>query len=98
MNPKKHLNQFLTILYIRLIEYDDLMERVFLQNLISPTHEWYPSLPTNSICSFDDVKVVFLNRYSQPITYHTILADFTRIHLEKNERIKYFNMHFFRTL
>jgi hypothetical protein len=36
--------------------------------------------------------------YAQPITYHTLITQFTQINLQKGERIKYFNSHFFKTL
>jgi hypothetical protein len=49
MDPKNHMDQFLSICDIHLIEHDDVMVRVFLQTLIGPTYEWYLSLPAQSI-------------------------------------------------
>jgi hypothetical protein len=51
MDPKKHMDQFLSICDIHLIEHDDVMVRVFLQTLIGPTYDWYLSLPAQSIGS-----------------------------------------------
>jgi hypothetical protein len=39
-----------------------------------------------------------MTRYAQPIAYHTLLTQFTQIHLQKGERIKDFNLQFFKTL
>jgi hypothetical protein len=39
-----------------------------------------------------------MTRYAQPIAYHTLLTHFTQIHLQKGERIRYFNLRFFKTL
>jgi hypothetical protein len=93
---KGHMDQFLSICDIHLIEHDDVMVRVFLQTLIGPTYEWYLSLPTQSIGSFDDIEDMFMTRYAQPIAYHTFLTQFTQIHLQKGERIKDFNLQFLR--
>jgi hypothetical protein len=41
---------------------------------------------------------VFMARYAQLVAYHTLLTQFTQIHLEKNERIKDFNLCFFKIL
>ena len=44
------------------------------------------------------MKEAFLFRYSQPVPYYTLLTDFTQIHLEKNEKIRDFNLRFHKTL
>ena len=36
--------------------------------------------------------------FSPPIAYHTLLTNFTQIGLRKNERIRYFNLRFNKTL
>jgi hypothetical protein len=92
MDPKRHMDQFLTICEIHLIEHDDVMVRVFLQTLIGPTYEWYMSLPTPSILSFDDLETMFMTMYAPLVSYHTLLTQFTQIHLKKGERIRYFNL------
>lgn len=98
MCPEKHLNQFISICEIHSIIEDDVMVRVFLQTLVDPTYNWYLSLPDHSISSFDDMEDAFLFRYSQPIPYYTLLTDFTQIHLEKNEKLRDFNLRFHKTL
>jgi hypothetical protein len=92
MDPKRHMDQFLSVCDIHLIEHDDVMVRVFLQTLIGPTYEWYLSLPTQSIGSFDDLESMFMTMYAPPIAYHTLLTQFTQIHLKKGERIRDFNL------
>jgi hypothetical protein len=47
---------------------------------------------------FDDIEDMFMTIYAQPIAYHTLLTQFTQIHLQKGERIKDFNLRFFKTL
>ena len=74
------------------------MVRVFLQTLIRPTYDWYISLPTQSIGSFDDLESMFMTMYAPPIAYHTLLTQFTQIHLKKEERIRDFNLRLFNTL
>jgi hypothetical protein len=74
------------------------MVTIFLQTLIGPTYKWYVSLPTQSISSFNDFKSMFMTMYAQPISYHTLLTQFTQIPLKKGERIKDFNLQFFNTL
>jgi hypothetical protein len=49
MDPKKHMDQFLSICDIHLIEHDDVMVEVFLQTLIGPAYDWYLSLQAQSI-------------------------------------------------
>jgi hypothetical protein len=90
MDPRRHMDQFLSVCDIHLIEHDDVMVRVFLQTLIGPTYEWYISLPTQSIGSFDDLENMFMTMYAPPVAYHTLLTQFTQIHLKKGERIKGF--------
>jgi hypothetical protein len=92
MDPKRHMDQFLSVCDIHLIEHDDVMVRVFLQTLIGPAYEWYLSLPTQSIGSFDDLENMFMTMYAPPIAYHTFLTQFTQIHLKKGERIRDFNL------
>jgi hypothetical protein len=54
------------------------------------------SLPARSISSFDDLETMFLTVYALPTTYHTLLTQFTQIHLKKGERIRDFNLIFFK--
>jgi hypothetical protein len=98
IDPKRHLDQFLVVCDIHLIEHDDVMVRVFLQTLTGQAYEWYLSLPAQSISSFDDLENMFLTMYAPPVAYHTLLTQFTQIHLKKGERIKDFNLIFFKTL
>ena len=98
MSPKKHLDRFFTICDIHLILYDDVMVRVFLQTLVGPAYDWYLYFPIGSITCFNDIEDAFLLRYSQLMAYHTLLTEFTKIHLEKNKEIRDFNLRFFRTL
>jgi hypothetical protein len=81
-----------------LIEHDDVMVRVFMQTLIGLSYEWYMSLPTRSISSFDDFDTMFMTMYSPSMAYHTLLTYFTQIHLKKGEKIRYFNLRFFKML
>jgi hypothetical protein len=60
MDPKKHMDQFLSICDIHLIEHDDVMVKVFLQTLIGPTYDWYLSLLAQSIAYFDDIEDMFM--------------------------------------
>jgi hypothetical protein len=64
MDPKRHMDKFITICDIHLIQHDDVMVRFFLQTLIGPTYEWYISLPTQSISSFDDLESIFMTMYA----------------------------------
>jgi hypothetical protein len=74
------------------------MVRLFLQTLSGRAYKWYTTLPSRSICSFNDLRAMFLTMVSPPISYHTLLTDFTHIGLRKNERIRYFNLKFNKTL
>jgi hypothetical protein len=76
------------------------MVRLFLQNLSERSYEWYTTLPSRSILSFNDLEVMLLNISPPPppITYHTLLTDFTQIRLRKNERIWDFILRFNKTL
>jgi hypothetical protein len=49
MDPKRHMDQFLSMCEIDLIDHDDVIPRVFLHTLIGLTYEWYMSLPAQSI-------------------------------------------------
>jgi hypothetical protein len=97
MNHDKHLDHFLTICDIHGVVHDDVMVRVFMQTLIGPAYDWYLSLPENLITCFDDIEYAFMGRYAHHVAYHTLLTQFTQIHLEKNEKIRDFNLQFFRT-
>jgi hypothetical protein len=41
---------------------------------------------------------MFLTMFAPPISYHTLLTNFTQIGLRKNERIQDFNLRFNKTL
>jgi hypothetical protein len=56
------------------------------------------SLPARSISSFDDLEYMFLTMYAPLVAYHTFLTQFTQIHLKNGERIRDFNLRFFKTL
>jgi len=81
------MEKFLILCEIHLVEHDNVMVRFFLQTLKDPAHEWYMSLPVNSISTFEDLEGIFLTMYSPPKSYHTLLPKFTQIHLQKGERI-----------
>jgi hypothetical protein len=74
------------------------MVRLFLQTLSGRAYEWYNTLPSRSIRSFNDLEAMFLTMFSPPFSYHTLLTDFTEIGLRKNEIIQYFNLRFNKTL
>jgi hypothetical protein len=74
------------------------MVRLFLQTLSERAYEWYTMFPSRSIRSFNDLEAMFLTMFSPPISYHTLLTDFTQIGLRKNERIRDFNLRFNKTL
>jgi hypothetical protein len=92
------MDHFLSMCELHIIEYEDIMVRLFLQTLIGPTHEWYMSLPCHSIASFDDIETMFMTMYTPPVAYHTLLTQFTQIHLNKGERIRDFNLRFYKAL
>jgi hypothetical protein len=98
MGPRQHMYQFLSIYDIYLIEHDDVMVIVFLQTLIGPSYVCYHSLPVCSIGSFDDLENMFMTMYAPHVSYHNLLTQFTQIHLKNGERIKDFNLQFFKTL
>jgi hypothetical protein len=98
MDAKRHLHLFLDVCDFHRVEYDDVMVRLFLQTLSERAYEWYTSFPNRSICSFNNLESMFLTMFSPPISYHTLLTDFTQIGLRKNERIQYFNLRFNKTL
>jgi hypothetical protein len=50
------------------------------------------------VSSFDDLETMFLIMYVPPVAYHTLLTQFTQIHLKTGERIRDFNLIFFKTL
>jgi hypothetical protein len=87
IDAKRHLHLFLDVCDFHRVEYDDVMVRLFLQTLSGRAYEWYMTLPSRSIRSFNDLEAMFLTMFTPPIAYHTLLTDFTQIGLRKNERI-----------
>jgi hypothetical protein len=79
MDPKIHMDLFLNMCEIHLVEHDDVMVRLFLQTLTGLAYEWYMSLPSRSISSFDDLEAMFLTMYAPPVAYHTLLTQFTQM-------------------
>jgi hypothetical protein len=98
IDAKRHVDLFLDVCDFHLVEYDDVMVRLFLQTLSGQAYEWYTTFPTRSIGSFDDLESMFLTMFSPPVAYHTLLTNFTQICLKKNERIRDFNLRFNKTL
>jgi hypothetical protein len=98
IDAKIHVDFLLDVCDFHLIEHDDVMVRLFLQNLSGQAYEWYTSIPTRSINSFDDLETMLFNMFAPPIVYNTLLTNFTEIRLNKNERIRVFNFRFNKTL
>jgi hypothetical protein len=98
IDAKRHLHLFLDVCDFHRVEHDDVMVRLFLQTLSGRVYEWYTTFPNRSILSFNDLEAMFLTMFSPPISYHTLLIDFTQIGLRKNERIQDFNLRFNKTL
>jgi hypothetical protein len=98
IDAKRNLHLFLDVCDFHCVEYDDIMVGLFLQTLSGRAYEWYTAFPCISIRSFNDLKSMFLTIFSPPISYHTLLNNFTQIGLRKNERIRYFNLRFNKTL
>jgi hypothetical protein len=92
IDAKRHLHLFLNVCDFHCVEYEDVMVRLFLQTFSGRVYEWYMALPSRSIHSFNDLEAMFLTMFSPPISYHTLLIDFTQIGLRKNERIRDFNL------
>jgi hypothetical protein len=95
---KRHFHLFLEVCDFHRVEHDDVMVRLFLKTLSERYYEWYTKFPNRSIRSFDDLEVMFLNMFSPPIAYHTLLTDFTQIGLRNNKRIRDFDLRFNKTL
>jgi hypothetical protein len=74
------------------------MVSLFLQTISGRAYEWYTTLPSRSIGSFNELEATFLTMFTPPISYHTLLTDLTQIGLRKNERIQDFNLRFNKTL
>jgi hypothetical protein len=87
IDAKRHLHLFLDVYECHRVEYDDIMVRLFLQTLSERSYEWCTTLPGRWIRSFNDLEDMFLTMFSPPISYHTLLTDFTHIGLRKNKRI-----------
>jgi hypothetical protein len=98
IDAKRHLHLFLDVCDFHRVEYDDVMVRLFLQTLSGRAYEWYTKLPNRSIQSFNDLKAMLPTMFAPPISYHTLLTDFTQIGLRNNERIQDFNLWFNKTL
>jgi hypothetical protein len=77
IDAKRHLHLFLDVCDFHRVDHDDVMVRIFLQTLLGRAYEWYNTFPNRSICSFDDLEAMFLTMFSPPISYHTLLTDFT---------------------
>ena len=84
MCPEKYLDMFLAICDIHLVLEDDIMIIAFLQTIVGQTFDRYLSLTTTWISYFNYTKDAILVRHSQPIAYHTLLTEFTQIHLRRH--------------
>jgi len=98
IDAKMHLHLFLDVCDFHRVEYDDVVVRLFLQTILGRAYECYTTFPSRSILSFNDLESMFLTMFSPPISYHTLLTDFTQIGLRKNGRIRDFNLKFNKTL
>lgn len=92
------MDQFLAMCNIHLIMQDDVTVQVFLYTLVGLAYDWYLYIPVGSITCLNDLEYVFLSRYAKPIAYHTLLTQLTQIHLDKNERIRYFHLKFLKKI
>jgi hypothetical protein len=79
-------------------QHDDVMVIIFIQTLTRLDYEWFMSLPRRSISSFYDLETMFLTMYAPPVAYNIVLTQFTQIRLKIGERIRDFNLIFFKTL
>jgi hypothetical protein len=77
IDVKRHFHLFLDVCDFHRVEYDDVMVRLFLQTLSRRVYEWYTTLPSRSISSFNDLEAMFRTMFAPPISYHTLLTDFT---------------------
>jgi len=89
---------FLNICDFHLVEHDHVIVRIFIQTLLGKAYECYTTFTSISIGSFDDLKAMFLNMFSPPVTYHTLLTNFTQICLKKNDRIRDIDLIFYKIL
>jgi hypothetical protein len=98
IDAKRHMYLFFDICDFHGVEYDDVMVRLFLQTLSKRAYEWYTIFPSRSIHSFNNLEAILLTMFAPPISYHTLLTDFSQIGLRKNRRIRDFNLGFNKTL
>jgi hypothetical protein len=59
IDAKRHLHLFLDVCDFHRVEYEDVMVRLFLQTLLGGAYEWYTTLPSISILSFNDLEAMF---------------------------------------
>jgi hypothetical protein len=85
-DPTNHVNAYTTICSDFLLD-DKILVNIFPIYLRDTTLEWFSSLPSNSIKSFDELVQAFFNHLQFHMNPKLALADFMRCKKEANEKL-----------
>jgi hypothetical protein len=72
IDSKRHFDLFLDVFNFHRVEHDDVMVRLLMKTLSVQAYEWYMTLPTRSISSFNDLEAMFLTMFACPVAYHLL--------------------------
>ena len=96
--PEDDIKHFILSLRLMNVDHEDVVCRLFPYTLVGKASMWFFSLATRSITSWKQFETTFMTQFGDDKTSRILFLDLSRIKINKNEKIKYFNQRFITLL
>jgi hypothetical protein len=77
-------------LTIKVLEYEDVYMRIFVQTFEGEVRTWFKGFPPNSINSWDDLETAFLRQWGEKKDHLYFLTEFGNLKKKQNESVSDF--------
>jgi hypothetical protein len=93
-SAEDHVHKFLSTIRIQNVLHKDVVCRLFPHTFENKSTTWLYSMDESSITSWRIFVTIFLKKFREDKTSATSVLDISRIKMDTNEKVKYFNQCF----
>lgn len=95
---ENHINKFMISMNMMNVQHEDVACMLFYFTLQGKALSWFFNLPLGSITSWKQYENAFINQFGDDKTSRTLLLEFSKLNINKNDKVKEFNQIFITIL
>lgn len=93
-STQQYLQEFFELMEDFEINQEDVFMKLFVQSLRENDRDWFSYMPICSISSWDELKVAFIEQFSEIINPSSVMKTFMDFQKEDDELVPSFNLRF----